>query len=180
MRKINFEETYPAKYVSGDLSYMLFDSADQHGKPVEIKIHISPHPDPLLPKVFNLGFGPPLSDGTIDDTTRINHQDLDKVLSTVLFYGYFFLVEQPNLTLGIDGSNDARAYLYHRMIILNNTYLSQFFIPIGVDWYVRLLRNGQVETDGGELPFFKPRPEPFDFQRPAIDLYRYYMFHLKR
>jgi hypothetical protein len=51
-------------------------------------------------------------------------------------------------------------------------------VPIGVDWYVRLLRNRDIERDKRGNPLFKPRPEPFDLKRNPIDLYRYYIFSL--
>lgn len=89
-----------------------------------------------------------------------------------------FLKDNPNATIGIDGSDDLRANLYHRMFRYNYKDLQDFIVIIGVDWYVRLLRNGNIELDSDGLAFFKPKPEPFDFQRKSNDLYRYYMFNL--
>ena len=84
------------------------------------------------------------------------------------------------MTIGIDGSNDIRAYLYHRMFLTNREYLDEYFVTIGVDWYVKLLRNGSIEIDNNGQVYFKPKPEPFDYHRLAINLYRYYMFRLKQ
>ena len=56
----------------------------------------------------------------------------------------------------MDGSNDARAYLYHRMFISNKDYLKEYFDTIGVDWYVRLMRNNEIECDATGYAFFKP------------------------
>ena len=102
------------------------------------------------------------------------------MFSTILLFCLVYLQTNPQITIGIDGSNDVRAYLYHRMFKTNRDYLSEYFVTIGVDWYVKLLRDGNVETDENGLPHFKPRPEPFDYQRPSANLYRYYMFQLKQ
>ena len=91
-----------------------------------------------------------------------------------------FLQENPYTSIGIDGSNDVRAYLYHRMFVTNYDYLKNYFFTIGVDWYVKLLRNGNVELDDKGNYFFKPKPEPFDYQRNSRELYRYYMFYLNQ
>jgi len=90
-----------------------------------------------------------------------------------------FLQENPTVAIGLDGSNDVRAYLYHRMFCSNKEYLDEYFVALGVDWFVRLLRNNDYERNADGSAFFKPRPEPFDYQRAAKDLYRYYMFHLR-
>jgi hypothetical protein len=82
--------------------------------------------------------------------------------------------------LSFTTSNDTRAYLYHRMFQTNRKHLDEFFSSIGVDWYVRLLRNQDIEKDEDGNAFFKPRPEPFDYKRANHDLYRYYMFKLKK
>ena len=179
MLKIDFENTYTPKNVASDFSSILFDSFDSNEKPLEIKVIIQMHPDQLLPNVYNLAFGVPDAKGNIDDEEQIKHFDTNKMFSTVLLSGYIFLQNHPNATIGIDGSNDVRAYWYHRMINTNKNYLTQFFTILGVDWYVRLMRDGQVELDSNKAPFFKPKPEAFNHSRPTADLYRYYMFHLK-
>lgn len=163
MVTINFESTYDLIEVSPDFSEATFKSIDCIGSIVLIKIQIRPLNNPLLPNVYNLSFGPPLIDGTVDDKIKIHHQDRNKVFSTILLFCLAFLQENPAVTIGLDGSNDVRAYLYHRMFISNRTYLDDFFVALGVDWHVRLLRDNSIETDVDGSPFFKPR---------------YYMFHL--
>ena len=181
MIKINLEDTYDPIEVAKDLSFMIFNSRDKNAvDEVLIKIEILPLGDSLLPNVFNLSFGPLLENGDIDDKARINHLNTNKMFSTLLLFCLVFLQANTEITIGIDGSNDVRAYLYHRMFQTNRAYLNEFFISIGVDWYVRLLRNGTIETDIDGLPFFKPKPEPFDYQRISSDLYRYYMFYLRK
>lgn len=94
---------------------------------------------------------------------------------------FSFLEENSNkaYSIGIDGSNEVRANLYHRMFRHNFVKLSDIILAVGVDWYVKLLRNGtDIERDNDGLPLFKPRPEPFDLNRNPRDLYRYYLFSL--
>jgi hypothetical protein len=179
MIKINFEDTYDLIEVAPDFSYATFNSIDAGGDDVLLKVQILPLGDPLLPNVCNLSFGPQNDDGEINDEAKIHHQDTNRMFSTILLFSLAFLQEYPKITIGLDGSNDVRAYLYHRMFLSNREYLGEYFVAIGVDWHVRLLRNGKIEVDVNGKPFFKPRPEPFDFQRDAKDLYRYYMYHLR-
>lgn len=115
----------------------------------------------------------------MDDKAKIPHQNPSKAFSTILLFCLTYLKQFPDRTIGLDGSNEGRAYLYHRMFLTNKAYFEEYFVSIGVDWYVKLLRNGQVETDAQGLPYFKPKPEPFDYTR-LRDLYRYYMFHLRQ
>ncbi len=175
---INFQHTYDLLEVAPDFSSALFNSIDVSGKTVTLKVNIKLLGDMLLPNVYNLSFGPLKSNGDIDDEAKIHHQDRNRAFSTILFFCLVFLQEFPHITIGLDGSNDVRAYLYHRMFLSNRQYLGNYFVATGVDWHVRLLRNGTVEMDADGLPFFKPRPEPFDYNRSTGDLYRYYMFRL--
>jgi hypothetical protein len=90
------------------------------------------------------------------------------------------LTEFPEMIIGLDGTDDIRATLYHSMFKVNKENLSEYFETIGVDWYVKLLRNQiEIERKDDGSPFFKPRPERFDYSRSRHDLYRYYMFELK-
>lgn len=179
MIKINFEDTYDSFEVAENLSEMTFYSEVINSGDILLKINISQVDDPHLPNVYNLAFGPLLDTGVIDDNAKINHQNKGKVFSTILLFALIYLQSNPEIIIGIDGSDDARAYLYHRMFLTNRKYLSEYFVTIGVDWYVKLLRNNTVELDTDGSPYFKPRPEPFDYQRPTTHLYRYYMFQLK-
>ena len=182
MIKINFEDIFDPVEVSEYLSFTTFYSPVKTGQDVLIRVEIEPLGDPLLPNVYNLAFGPINDRGELDDTANVSHKDIGKMFSTVLSFALFFLQQSnnPSITIGLDGSNDARAYLYHRMFQTNRKHLDEFFLSIGVDWYVRLLRNQDIERDEDGNAFFKPRPEPFDYTRPNHDLYRYYMFKLKK
>lgn len=59
-------------------------------------------------------------------------------------------------------------------IDFDDTY--DLYDTIGVDWYVRLMRNNEIECDATGYAFFKPKPGPFNYIRKSTDLYRYYIF----
>ena len=176
---INFEDTYPPASIESDFSEMTFNSPQRDGADALIVVKIEPLNNPNLPNVFNLGFGPPDGNGGFRDDIKLKHTDNNKLFSTVLFHSLSFLGENPTLTIGVDGSDDIRATLYHLMFKTNREYLDEYFIPIGVDWYVRIFRDGSYEADELGNYVAKPRPELFDFNRRRHDLYRYSMFRLK-
>lgn len=180
MVKINLENTYQAKSVSENLDYFIFDSELDNEDKVELHVLITEHPDEYLKNVFNLGFGPLDENGDIDDKQKLKHKDVSKLFSTLILFGISFLNENKQCFIGIDGSDDLRAYFYHRMFRYNLDDLKEILTIVGVDWYVKLLRNQtDIERDSNNLPLFKPRPELFDTERDAKDLYRYYMYNLK-
>jgi len=182
MITLNLTDIYEIHAAKLDLpvSEVEFDAPQRNGKIERIYIRLSPHPDKYLPDVYNLALGPLSANGEINDKIRLKHADPGKVLSTTIFIAYAFLLEYPEHFIGLDGSNDLRANLYHGMFLANRKHLSEYFVAIGVDWYVKLLRNGDVERRRDQSYLFKPRPEPFDYSRSRHDLYRYYMFYLKK
>ncbi len=180
MIKINLENTFEATYVSANFDQYIFESALKDDTIVQLKVKFTNIAESLLPNVYNLAFGPFDENGKINDSINLKHKDSNKVFSTIILFSITFLKNNSNKTIGIDGSDDLRANLYHRMFRYNQKDLQDFLVIIGVDWYVRLLRNGTIELDDNGLPFFKPKPEPFDFQRKTNDLYRYYMFNLNQ
>jgi hypothetical protein len=177
---LNLEDTIEPLWVSEDLTKYIFNSELKNDSVTELHVHINIHSDPLLPNVYNLAFGPLGDDGEINDSVKLNHSNINKVFSTIILFALAFLQENNQMAIGIDGSNEVRAYLYHRMFKSNHKELSEFLITIGVDWYVKLLRTGEVETDNNGFAFFKPRPEPFDTLRKTNDLYRYYLMSLNQ
>ena len=179
MIAIDFDDTYDPISIATDLSWMRFVAPLVNGADQHLLVKVGPHPDGYLPQVYNLGFGPPAGENAIVDNIRLKLLNVNKVLSTVLFHGLTFLEQNPHLTIGIDGSDDLRATMYHLMIKSNRAYLEDFFTVIGVDWYVRVYRDWTVETDDQGYLLPKPRPELFDYERQRHDLYRYYMFRLK-
>jgi hypothetical protein len=178
MIPIDLVDTYPIVEVSADLTSMVFCSVLKDGNHARLRVNIKPINNPLLPDVYNLGFGLLLYNGEVDDQIKLHHANVGKVVSTVLLFGLSFLSEYPDRTLGIDGTCDARAYMYHRMIQTNLEYLLERFKIIGVDWGLRLWRNCVIKTDVYGNPELKPFFEVFDSQRTTLDLYRYYMFRL--
>jgi len=60
--------------------------------------------------VYNLGFGPPDGAGSFSDTVSLSHSNPAKVFSTVILVAIAFLERNPSLAIGIDGSDDRRAY----------------------------------------------------------------------
>ena len=180
MIKITLENTFEAIYVSSNFDQYIFESELKNNKIIQLKIKFTNIANSLLPNVYNLAFGPFNESGKIDDSVNLKHKDTNKVFSTIILFSLTFLKDNPHATIGIDGSDDLRANLYHRMFRYNYKNLQDFIVIIGVDWYVRLLRNGNIELDSQGLAFFKPKPEPFDFQRKSNDLYRYYMFNLNQ
>ncbi|SEO04869.1 hypothetical protein SAMN05216436_1303 [bacterium A37T11] len=183
MIKIDLSNTLEPLFVNREFTEFIFLSELIDGSSKELHVLISEHPDPLLPNVYNLAFGPLGDDGEIDDQAIISHKNVNIVFSSILFYAYTFLLanEGEPFSMGVDGSNETRAYLYHRMFSYNQHELADVFYIVGVDWYVRLLRNGNdIERDEQGFPYFKPRPEPFDIARKPADMYRYYMFSLNR
>ncbi|KAF2514032.1 hypothetical protein EYY60_04605 [Flavobacterium zhairuonense] len=180
MIKINLENTFEAIYVSSTFDQYIFESQLKNNKIIQLKVKFTNIADSLLPNVYNLAFGPFDATGKIDDSINLKHKDSNKVFSTIILFSITFLKNNPHTSIGIDGSDDLRANLYHRMFRYNYKDLKDFLVIIGVDWYVRLLRNGTIELDNNGAAFFKPKPESFDFQRKTNDLYRYYMFNLNQ
>lgn len=179
MIKINLEDTYEPLYVSDDLTEFVFNSELKDERTVDLHVKFRNIKSVFLPNVYNLAYGPLGTNGKIDDTIKLQHQNVNKLFSTIVFFAITFLDTYKERKVGIDGSNDGRAYWYHRMFQSNHEKLANLVIIIGVDWYVRLLRNGSVESDETGSPLFKPRPEPFDVKRKASDLYRYYLIERK-
>lgn len=178
MIKINLDDTFIPSYSSDDFKSFIFESTLTDNSTISLHVEIKNLGEVLLPDVYNLAFGPLNENGEIDDLKKLKHQQTNKVFSTIILFALMFLQINPNSTIGIDGSDDIRAFLYHRMIVYNDELLKKYLVIIGVDWYVRLLRNGSIELDLNGAPFFKPKPELFDFQRSSHDLYRYYLLKL--
>lgn len=176
---INLNDTFLAETASTDLMDYTFLSPQTKGGEVRLIVKIREINDSLLPNVFNLGFGPSDGIGGIDDKVTLSHVDIGKVFSTIIVFAIAFLQQYPGTTISIDGSDERRAYLYHRMFQSNYKLLKDIVAIMGVDWYVRLLRNGVIKCDSQGVAFFRPIPEPFDFQRKRTDLYGFYMIELK-
>ena len=180
--KLDFDNSYHLEPVSGDLRISTFRTELQDGTEIPLKVEINKEPHELLPGVFNLAFGPMNEKGKIDDKAELSHKDYSKVFSSILLTGMIYLTKNKDHYLGIDGSNNSRAYLYYRFLQKNYDYLSKFFKMYGLKYYVRISRFGKNQYDN-----------PFDFKDilPGIDkiekgmrlnpefMYNYFIFNLK-
>ena len=125
--KLDFDNPYNIEPVSEDLRISTFRTELQDGTQIPLKVEVSSEPHELLPNVFNLAFGPTNDKGKIDDKAELSHKDYSKVFSSILLTGLTYLANNKNHYLGIDGSNNARAYLYYRFLQKNFDYLDKFF-----------------------------------------------------
>ena len=179
--KINFGQTYDFTEISPDGRMAVFSTALQNGTAVDLKVEISNDAHELLPNVYNLAFGPFDKKGEIDDRIELPHKDYSKVFSTILLTALNYLTTNPGHYLGIDGSDNRRAYYYWRFLQRNYDYLADYFEIFGVKYYVRISRFGKTQYEN-----------PFDFddvfpypdriyktvQWPKL-MYNYFIFKLK-
>jgi hypothetical protein len=181
--KINFEDCYEIETLSNDLSLSKFNTVLKNGREITLGIQISNTVHPYLPEVYNLAFGPLNEFNQIDDKAKLHHKNHSKVFSTVIFTALTFLTENEAKYLGIDGSNNARAYMYYRCIQNNFEYLNQFFNMYGVNYYVRVLRklkdgDESYPVDGNDLKAIPGRIEKGTVISPD-KLSNYFIFKLK-
>ncbi len=182
--KINFEDCYDIETIASDLSLSKFNTVLKNaGQVLPLGIQISNTVHPYLPDVYNLAFGPLLEDNKIDDKAKIQHENHSKVFSTIMFTALAFLTENKENFLGIDGSNNARAYMYYRCIQNNFDYLSQFFNIYGVNYYIRVLRKLKDDNESHPIDNNDIKAIPKKVERNAIiqceKLYNYFIFKLR-
>jgi hypothetical protein len=182
--KINFEDCFEIETLTSDLSLSRFSTVLKNDTQIPLGIQISNMVHPHLPDVYNLAFGPLIDDNKIDDKIKLQHQNHSKVFSTIIFTALTFLTENKEKFLGIDGSNNARAYMYYRCIQNNFDYLSQFFNIYGVNYYLRVLRKlkDDDETYPIDVTDLKAVPQKIekDVLIKADKLYNYFIFNLKQ
>lgn len=180
--KIDFDKLYEFDDISPDFNLSSFNTDLEDGREQPLKVRISHHSHPLLPNVYNLAFGPLNRQGKIDDRAELQHRDYSRVFSTILFSAYAYLRENPTHILGVDGSDNTRAYFYYRALQRNFAYLDQYFDFFGIKYFVRITRFGKAQYDN-----------PFDFEdimtyayRIGADhqisqdgMYNYFLFSLK-
>jgi hypothetical protein len=180
--KINFENTYEIDSISSDLRIAEFETLLVNKEEKILRVEISNESHELLDKVFNLSFGPLNSKGEIDDKAELVHQDYSKVFSTILLTALNYLSSNPGHYLGIDGSDNSRAYYYWRFLQRNFEYLNSYFEMSGLKYYVRISRFGKTQYEN-----------PFDFEDifafsdrlyktdiwPKL-MYNYFVFKLRK
>lgn len=180
--KLNFDDCYDIIESRPDLKLHRFKTVLKNGSEATLGISISENSHPFLPEVYNLAFGPIDKNNNIDDSVKLTHENLSKVFSTIVFTALTFLTENPNTYLGIDGSNNARAFMYYRCINNNFDYLSQYFTLLGVNYYVRILRRVNDEDDGSPIDNEDILAIPTVITKgkliPCDKLYNYFIFKL--
>jgi len=179
--KIDLENIYSIVAKDGEQRASEFDTVLTTGQNVRLGVKISHNSHPLMLNVYNLAFGPINKDGTINDKAKMSHQNHSKVFSTVLFGALSFLEEHPNDSVGIDGTNNARAYLYYRCIRNNLTYLSTIFKIFGINYYIRMLRqaeDGDYDLDVEDI-IFSPRLITASESIRPQKLYNYFILKLR-
>lgn len=149
---INLNNIYPVLEVGADYRTAVFESILVGGAVIRLSIKIGTEETELLGNVFNLAFGPLNRWGRIDDNAEVHHKDPFRVFSTILFIALNFLQKNPGKLVGIDGSDNRRAYYYWRVLQRNHDYLNLFFRIYGIMYFVRISRFGKQQYDN-----------PFDF-----------------
>jgi hypothetical protein len=180
--KIDFNNLYEIDNISTDLRFSSFKSSLNSGQEVPLVVKISNESHALLPNVYNLAFGPLNSKGKIDDKAELRHIDYSKVFSTILFSALAYLKNNPDHYLGIDGSDNARAYFYYRAIQRNFRYLDNHFRMFGIKYFVRITRFGKTQYDN-PFDFEDIMPYPFRIDKGSKisqdQMYNYFIFNLK-
>lgn len=179
--KINFDNSYEIQHISQDLRNSDFTTILKNGIEVPLFVQISTQAHELLPDVYNLGFGP-LKGNTIDDRAELVHSDYSKVFSTILLSALTYLIKNPGHSLGIDGSDNRRAYLYYHILQKNFDYLDQYFELSALKYYVRITRFGKYQYDDPfDFTDIMPDTKPIEkgAKIPAELMYNYFIFKLK-
>jgi hypothetical protein len=181
--KIDFNNLYEIDNISHDLKVSTFNTKLNNGQALPLVVKISNQSHALLPNVYNLSFGPLNAKGKVDDKAELTHDDYSKVFSTILFSALAYLKSNPGHYLGIDGSNNARAYFYYRALQRNFAYLNQHFRMFGVKYFVRITRFGKTQYDN-PFDFEDIMPYPFRIEKGALisqdHMYNYFIFNLKQ
>lgn len=179
---IDFETLYEIEQISEDLKYSTFNTVLQNGNPLQLVTKISNQTHALLPDVYNLAFGPLNKKGKIDDKAELNHMDYSRVFSTILFTALTYLKSNPDHYLGVDGSDNARAYFYYRAIQRNFNYLDQHFRIFGVKYFVRISRFGKTQYDN-PFDFDEILPYPYRIRKndkiSQDQMFNYFIFTLR-
>lgn len=179
---IDFDNLYDIENISPDLKESNFITRLDNGQQLPLVVKISNLSHDLLPNVYNLAFGPMNSKGKVDDKAELKHADYSKVFSTILFSAVAYLKENPDHYLGIDGSDNARAYFYFRALKRNFNYLDQYFRMFGIKYFVRITRFGKTQYDN-PFDFEDIMPYPFRIQKDTLisqdHMYNYFIFNLR-
>jgi hypothetical protein len=178
---IDLKKTYEITLLADKADEFSFFSPTTQGHSQLITVKIKRASNPFMPEFLNLAFGPLGKDGVIDDFATVQHANYSKTFSTILLCAMICLRANPDLYIGIDGSDFRRAYLYFRTLQRNYHYLKQYFHIFGMKYYVRILRgqdkHDQMPIDPEELTSvpFVINNEPLTNHK---SLYNYFIFYL--
>ena len=92
---------------------------------------------------FNLSFGDLMTDGSIDDTSNSNNEDIARVMSTVINILEDFIDRCPQAKIYFEGSTQQRTMLYRRILKHHYAY---FNLKFRIRAFV-LQDDGMIETE---------------------------------
>jgi hypothetical protein len=179
---IDFDNIYEITPVSENFKKSFFETELVDGPLTNIHVRISNESHELDANIYNLSFGPLDKRGVVDDKVALRHRNYSKVFSTILFRARTYLLYNPDHYLGIDGSNNARAYLYYRVIQRNYDYLNNYFDIYGLKYYVRITRLGKMQYhDPFDFEDIHTRAQKFEKNMEINQkfMYNYFIFKLK-
>lgn len=136
------QERYENLSISNNHLEYEFSSIGPKGVILKI-IQFTPTQNPLI---ANLAFGNKKEDGSIDDITRNDNKDRNKILATVFSALTIFFQTYPDKWVFFTGSTPERTRLYRIAITLNHYELEAEFEILGV------LKHKNVYSD---VPFEK-------------------------
>jgi len=180
--KIDFTNVCKMDRISDDFKNAEFRTVLQAGNEISLKIEISNDAHELMPNVYNLAFGPMNSKGDIDDKAELRHRDYSKVFSTIVFNAFNYLSRNNSHHLGIDGSDNLRAWYYWRFLQRNYDYLGQHFEMFGLKYYVRITRFGKQQYEN-PFDFRDIQPWPDRIKKTTTwpkHMYNYFIFRLRQ
>ncbi|BAV05605.1 hypothetical protein SAMN05421788_108250 [Filimonas lacunae] len=121
-------EKYEGLLVSSDFLEYEFNSTGPKGIiPKAIKYESTPNDN-----IYNLAFGTPTPEGSIDDETVNDNKDRNKILATVAHSVTLFCGEHPNKWIHFSGSTVERTRLYRMAISVNLEELSENYEILGI------------------------------------------------
>jgi len=132
MITIDFANTYIPITMAEDYTAMTFNSPQVNGSQILILVQLQLYPISKLSNVYNLGFGPSDGKGSFLDNVTLQHLNLNMVFSCIMLLPLAFLKLNPDYIIGLDGSNDARARIYHMMFRSNIAQLGAYLETIGL------------------------------------------------
>ncbi len=147
--------TEPYPYDRRHLTRYSFVSKGKRGAIVKI-VEFSPTSNK---QIINMGFGDLMPDGSIDDESNSNNNDLVKVMATMISIIKDFTNQYPSYKIVFTGSSQKRNILYQRI-------LRNYYIEFSRDFTITALEptaNGHYQE------------VPFDMENK-----NYYAFFIKR